>query len=116
MGCASAALSWWVVERQEIQTCRNSFAPPSTLYNFGFMAKMQYILVPGGGWTERWQRHTDHGEGGRHEDEVLRKVLRHGPNGGEGDPEDVGDDAGAGGADDARHDDARPHGRDGMRQ
>ena len=47
---------------------------------------------------------------------MLRKVFWHDTHGGEGDPEDVGDDAGAGGADDARHDDARPHGRDGMRQ
>ena len=27
MGCASATLRWWVAGRQEIQTCRNSFAP-----------------------------------------------------------------------------------------
>ena len=28
MGFASAALSWWVAARREIQTCRNFFAPP----------------------------------------------------------------------------------------
>ena len=39
--CASAALSWLVAERQEIQTCRNSFASPcirgskiTTLFEF----------------------------------------------------------------------------------
>ena len=30
MGCALAALSWWVAWRREIQTCRNYFAPPCT--------------------------------------------------------------------------------------
>ena len=28
LGCALAALNWWVVGRREIQTCRNFFAPP----------------------------------------------------------------------------------------
>ena len=30
MGCASAALSWWVAGRREIQTCRIFFARPCT--------------------------------------------------------------------------------------
>ena len=32
MGCASAALRWWVGGRRQIQTCLNFFAPRCTLY------------------------------------------------------------------------------------
>ena len=43
-GLASAALSWWEARRREIQTCRNSFAPPCTVCKKGYNPD-EYVRV-----------------------------------------------------------------------